>query len=72
MSKFDKFNSVVSKLKQAAVVVKAVLPEVQGAVAVAQAVNNQTKWKYQPRVAAVLNGVQLDLLALRSALGVIK
>lgn len=69
MSKFSKY---FNKLKQAAVVVKVVLPEVQGVVAVAQALNNQSKWKYQPRVAAVLNGVQLDLLALRTALGVIK
>ena len=68
----SKFNKVLGKLKQVASIAKAVLPEVQGAVAIAQAVNNQTKWKYQPRVAAVLSGVQLDLLALRTALGVIK
>jgi hypothetical protein len=68
----SKFSVLFDKLKQAARVAKVVLPEVQGAVAIAQAVNSKSKWRYQPRVAAVLTGVQLDLLALRTALGVLK
>lgn len=67
-----KFQSVLSKVKQAVQVAKVVLPEVQGAVAIAQAVNSQAKWKYQPRVAAVLRGAQLDLQAVRTALALVK